>query len=60
MLIRQNPPNQPRAIRLPMIRQPIPAGDAVAAIARALRFRHCPRCEEDRQKLNQRFVLRPW
>lgn len=53
------PGSDPRSIRVPFIKKPIPAGDAIARITQAVRIQPCGGCERRRQALNQRLIFKP-
>lgn len=52
-------PEGPRQIRVPFLRRPLGAGDAVANVTKAFGVKPCTPCEQRRRWLNQRLQFVP-
>jgi len=53
-------PDRPFHVRIPFLRNEVPAGDVVAAATHALGVPPCTPCEERRKRMNQKVVFSPW
>jgi hypothetical protein len=50
----------PVRVRVPFLRQPVAAGDAVARMTQAIGVKPCEPCKERQARMNQRLVFNPW